>query len=295
MTDRWSNPSGGEGYDRFRVWPAGSDSYAHADLANNWDTLDGIIGIPSGSNWPPSTGVDGGIYKEVALLQDERTPIGTIVSWFRPSDSIAIPTNWHVCDGTVLTTGQHNFPGISGSVTLPDLRNRFILGADSTLTSGTPAANVGTAGIDTASGAPGQSTLGGSNQIIQTTAQMVSHNHVFTGNAPASHNHTFTGSTLAPHNHETPDISAANDHKGGGGDKALVDIGGITGATDFYETVGVVVSSTSAGTPTGTIGQTVGGTPSGTISSVGSGSPMDNRPHWIGLIFICKVLNATTI
>lgn len=301
MTDRWSNPSGGEGYNRFRVWPAGSDSYSHTDLTSNWDTLDAIIGIPSGSNWPPTTGVDGGIYKEVALLKDERAPIGTIVAWFRPLDSIPIPTNWHACDGSTLTTGNHNFPGVAGSVTLPDLRNRFILGADATLTSGTAAALVTDAGIDSASGAPGQSTLGGSNKIVQTTAQMPSHNHAFTGSALGVHTHSFTGNALAAHNHYSVDNGGNHDFRyrndvvGTGGSKAVADVGGGDGATDFYYGLDLRTSSDSAGTPSGTISSASAGTPSGTISSTGTGSPMDNRPHWIGLIYICKVLNATVI
>jgi hypothetical protein len=50
-----------------------------------------------------------------------QTPIGAIVMWF--SSIAAIPTGWHLCNGdTVTMTGY-------GSVTLPDLRDKFIIGA----------------------------------------------------------------------------------------------------------------------------------------------------------------------
>lgn len=304
MTDRWSTPTdtnGSTSGQRFRAWPAGSDSYSHSDLTNNWDTLDAIIGRPSSGNWPPDAGTDAGIYKEVALLQDERTPIGTIVPWFRPSDSIPIPTNWHVCDATVLTAGNHDFPGIAGSVTLPDLRNRFILGADSTKSSGTAAAGVNDAGIDSASGAPGQSTLGGSNKIIQTSSQMPSHTHTFTGTALGSHTHSFTGNALGAHDHYSVDRSGdhsfryRNDVYAQGGSKAVADIGGADGATDYYYGLNLRTSSDSAGTPSGSISSVSAGTPAGTIATTGTGAAMDNRPHWIGLIYICKVKYAVTI
>ena len=300
MTDRWSNPSGSLGVDRFRVWPAGTDSYSHSDLATNWDTLDGIIGIPSSGVWPPTTGINGGIYAQVKILQDELFPIGAVVPWFRPSASIAIPTFWHACDGTTLTSGQHAFPGIAGSVALPDLRNSFILGADATLAIGAAAAAVGSPSIDTAAGAPGESATGGDNQSALSVANMPSHNHTFTGNALGVHGHIFSGSAMAPHDHADSidfgdtSITGTNDFTGGGTKKGISDIAGLTGATDFYTSLFPHTSSDSAGTPSGSISTAGAGTPSGSISSAGSGTQFDNRPRWTGLIFICKVLYATT-
>ncbi len=71
MTDRWSNPSGGLGVHRYRVWPAGTDSYDHSELVANLDKIDAMIGIPSGGgDWPPTEGVNGGIYALIKDLQD---------------------------------------------------------------------------------------------------------------------------------------------------------------------------------------------------------------------------------
>lgn len=181
MADRWSSPSGGEGYHRFYVWPAGSDSYDHASLATNWDTLDGIIGIPSGSNWPPDTGVDGGIYKQIALNTLNLMPIGTVFPWFRPSATIAIPTGCHVCDGTVLTSGNHSFP-VAGSVTLPDLINSFWLGADPNLTIGQAGVADTDSSVNQDGGAPGAQGVGGYNAQTLTLTGAASSGET-TGNA----------------------------------------------------------------------------------------------------------------
>src|SRR5207244_3483199 len=67
--DRWSNPSGSIGQHRFRVWPAGPDSYDHTELTANWDHLDGILGAPPSGMWPPTEGINGGIYKLIKDLQ----------------------------------------------------------------------------------------------------------------------------------------------------------------------------------------------------------------------------------
>lgn len=160
------------------VWPADGDSYSHTDLAANFDTLDDIIGQPSdGSAWPPDLGLDGGIYKLLQILSLERAPIGTVISFFRPSLSVPIPTGWHAADGSVIVEADHDFPGISGSVTLPDLRNATVLGADATTTLGTAAAAAGSGNIDSEAGAPGGNATGGSNQTVQSVSQMPSHDH----------------------------------------------------------------------------------------------------------------------
>lgn len=255
MTDRWSNPSGGLGVQRFHVWPAGSDSYSHADLAANWDALDAILGIPSsGAAWPSSTGIDGGIYKEIQLAKNGGIGVGTVVSFFRPSTSVPIPTGWAVCDGSVLTSSEHAFPGISGNVTLPDLRNAFVLGADPTKSIGTAAAAVGTGNIDIAAGAPGPQAEGGSNEIIQTVDQMPAHTHPL--NSTSSTGDFLRGDPTLPAQHSYGSFGWS-----------------FTGGPYGFQPISV----------------------SGSIGSTGNGDAMDNRPRWVGLIYICYVLPPTTI
>lgn len=282
MAVRFSNPSGSLGVDRFKVWPnKTTDSYNTTDLTGNWDLLDSMIGVPSGGTaWPPTTGIDGGIYREVKILQDERTPIGTIIPWWRPNDSITIPAGFVECIGQVLNSSQHNFSG-GGSITLPDLRNKFMLGADSTFTRGTAETAVGSGNIDAASGAPGLGYIGGSNQILMSIAQLPAHNHG--GGAHdhggGNHSHTYTDNG---HFHSF--------------NRQVLNLN--TGSTPYLINVRDSVTN-SENTLTATIGISING--SGTIipsvanvASQGSGSPIDNRPGHVGLIFLMKVLYITT-
>lgn len=257
MAERWSNPSGGLGFDRFKVWPAGSDPYNHTELVANWDEADAIIGIPSSGNWPPTTGVDGGIYKEVRLLQLERMPIGSVVAFFKPTDGYALPDGWAVCDGS--SVSDHDFTGIANPVTLPDLRNRFILGADTEKLLGASAATVDGGSIDSASGAPGPQATGGSNEHTLVKAEMPSHNH-----GGGRHTHWFgKASKFLPSN-------------GGGTFNAAVEAAA----------VGTDVIDGSAPNPN----PVVTTYPSTAVILIdGADQPHENRPNWIGLIYLCKV------
>jgi len=186
MADRWSNPSGSLGVHRFRVWPAGTDSYDHTELTQNFDTLDGIVGIPPAGDWPPTTGTNGGIYREVKLLELDAMPIGTVFHWFRPDATVALPDGCLVCDGSVVSAVNHDFPGVVVSVTLPNLLNRSIIGADLNKADGTAAAAVGNGNINLPAGAPGPQATGGLNEVILSLAQIPAHNH-----GGGNHNHTY--------------------------------------------------------------------------------------------------------
>ena len=102
--------------------------------------------------------------------------IGQVIDWWRPNDSVPLPAGFVVCDGTAVPAGQHEFPGVSGSVNVPDLRNRMILGADPTKVWAT-GANQGDASTD----APAIAGTGGSN-----AAKNFAHGHGVPG---VSHQH----------------------------------------------------------------------------------------------------------
>jgi len=308
MAPRFSLPSASVGINRFHCWPVDTtDSYSASDLTANWDYLDALLGAPSGgAAWPPTTGLDGGIYKLILNLQNGSTPIGATAHWFRPSTLVPLTTitdaGWHVADGTTLNSSQHSFPGMSGmNVTLPNMLHRGIIGADPNLSLGQAPAAVGTGNIDAAAGAPGANALGGSNQIVQTTSQMPGHSHSFTGSPLASHNHSWSGAEMGTHSHYSVDypdppytdhqhlVEFKNDTKSGGTSKSVADFGGAAGATDIYLGIEFSTSADSAGTPVGSNTPVSAGTPSGSIGSAGSGNPMDNRALWIGLIPIIKV------
>jgi hypothetical protein len=119
-------------------------------------------------------------------LAEDILPIGTVIPWWRPSIATPIPAGWEVADGHQLTSGQHDFGG-GGTITLPDLRNRFILGA----------ATGGTGTSPTTPPAIGQA--GGSNNAS------LAHSHVID-----AHTHTVPHShTVNPHSH----VVAAHRHQ----------------------------------------------------------------------------------
>lgn len=160
---------------RFWVWPAGTDSYSRVDLMNNWDYLDAIIGVPSSGTWPLTTGVDKGIYAEIRKAFNIVLPVGSIFAWFRPNNDIPIPDNCVICDGSTIT--DHNLPNVSGPIVVPDLRGRFILGANNNYSINTAAATVDSSEINTHHGAPGPQAIGGEDKVVLTVSQMPSHNH----------------------------------------------------------------------------------------------------------------------
>lgn len=260
MADRWSNPSGSKGINRFRVWPSGTDSYDHGELTTNWDTLDAIIGIPSVGTWPATEGVDGGIYAEIKTAASAAIPIGAVYPWYRRSSGTATPDGWVICDGSSVT--DHQFPGLAGqTITLPDLRGKFVMGADPDATIGAAGADVGSSNINAAAGAPGPGGAGGANSVTVTLAQLATHQHA--------------GSTTG----WSPQQETWYDSNGG----KYPQSGNFT--VDLWD-------------DSHSIGTGAGGYHSGQhqhkltgISAEGGGLAHENRPRWVGLIWIMKIKN----
>ena len=157
-------------------------------------------------------------------------PLGTVIDWWRPNDSVPVPNGWEICDGHSVAEVNHDFE-VPSAINVPDLRNAFVLGANianADASSGTPADAVGSA--------PGIRGTGGNNvRNIQHAHDMGNHTHAIahthtsytpahyhgTGSlyigASGSHGHTVndpghnhggaTGSTSVPHTHEDPGSS----------------------------------------------------------------------------------------
>lgn len=258
MTPRWSNPSGGLSVDRFHVWPAGSDSYSHTDLSANFDKLDGMFGIPSGGgNWPPTEGVDGGVYALIQALTLDRAPLGSVWFWFRPNTSVPLTlyTNygWVVADGSTLTASQHSFPG-GGSITLPNLLNMFVIGADVTKTIGQAGVAYTDPTVSLPGGAPGPQGAVGENAVGLTESQN------------------------GPHNH------------GGQTNSALGGMYAQEGGFPDDSGFGFIITNHSA---SGNNNQFVNLGHAHVIPTDGSGAAHENRPSAIGLVPIVKVKYAT--
>lgn len=130
-------------------WDLSSDPYDHTQLAANFNTLDShnhtagsgaIITTPAIEDLAITTGKLAGSSVTTAKIADNSVtkakmdrayvhPLGSIMPWWRPSPLSAIPEGWVVAKGQTLTSSEHDFAG-GGSITLPDLRNKFLLGAD---------------------------------------------------------------------------------------------------------------------------------------------------------------------
>lgn len=260
-----------------------------------------------------------------AKLADEVSrqliPIGAVIDWWRPDSSISVPSGFVVCSGGTITSGNHDF-GTGASITVPDLRNKFILGASTAITEGV-AATVGAAGASEAdpTKAPGISGKGGTNGVrdLTHTHTTYAHNHTLTMGATqvtfASPTATFTGTEMSPHGHY---VSTGGSAAGNGGvfytTNYTAPAGNIFGAADtnnskfpFYQASLVAAVAITAGTPSGSVsvsGGSVGGKAgpadgagivngdtnnATTAASANITAVHDFRPSYYGLLKIMKV------
>jgi len=169
---RWSDPASGLTQDRFRVWSVGDDLYSRAELEENWDTLDAIIGRPVDgvTVWPPlaERGVGKGIWLYIQKLFAEKPKLGDVKWVWAPTQAAltAVITQqqsagFEVANGQSISAANHDFEtldaSLTGSVRLPDLVGHYVIGVAHSSTVGTVGgvtthngtANVGTQGANT--------------------------------------------------------------------------------------------------------------------------------------------------
>lgn len=185
-----------------------------------------------------------------AVSQRQIVPLGSVIAWWRPTNTIAIPTGWAIGDGSTITSTNHDF-GTGGSIVLPDLRNKFILGASSSLADDA-AATTG----DAVGNAPGIRGAGGSH----------AHTHTIVNDGPGTSSngtHTHTGST-----------SGAIDNSAVLG--SLHSIGGFQDA--HYHNL---LIDGGAGAHSHTVNAHAHGGATGTQNN--------SRPLYVGLLYIIKI------
>jgi hypothetical protein len=128
--------------------------------------------------------------EEVAALKTRVEPIGKIGQW--AGEINQIPNGYALCDGRELSRVDYpelfslltiTFGGGNGTTTfnIPDLRDRFVVGAGSTYT---------------------RNSKGGANEIALSVAQLPSHDHPVTVDAVADHGHGVTVSNSGNHRHK---------------------------------------------------------------------------------------------
>lgn len=251
---------------RFRVWDRAQDAFSGEDLVYNFDAIDEIIGGKDGSSGPsgaqyvgtastwlgtgdvipaesaskyPGTTNSGyenqtgrrTLYSIVSGLNFNDVPLGTVIMWWRPNSQISIPDGWVACDGSTISAADHSFP-TSDDIVVPDLRNKFVLGADPTipginatnysLESGATAAQnqnnlwTGSQAASGSTGAPGigydsgleVSNFSGSNQL-----RNISHEHGAGTLSIRDHYHAMSHThTLPSHLHRLKSHTHNHDH-----------------------------------------------------------------------------------
>lgn len=123
--------------------------------------------------------------------------IGSIKPWIRASSSVPIPSNWVICDGSLVVDSDSPFDFGAG-FTVIDMRSRFARGHASLTNANFPVntnyilggVGVGVGGVDT---------------------------HSHNGGAYSNGSHTHSGSTSSPHDHTISNDSHTHTDTGGGG------------------------------------------------------------------------------
>jgi microcystin-dependent protein len=97
-------------------------------------------------------------------------PVGAIIMW----NGTTVPAGWALCDGGTYALDA------GGTISTPNLMDRFIVGADAT------------GGTGAAVGSYAYSNTGGANSVALTIAQIPSHDHSGTSGLGGAHSHTYT-------------------------------------------------------------------------------------------------------
>lgn len=284
------------------VWNSGSDSYNHTELAGNMNKIDAHDHTTGKGVQIPTGGIANAAITNAKLADDAITtakiadgaitsalldqtfihPLGTVLMWWRPNSGVAVPTGWVVPTGQTLTSGQHSFGG--GSITLPNLTNKFILGADTSGTgsgTGTPPDIGGTGGAHTKNLSHGHNVYG--------------HQHTIPGHAHTVNSHFHT---VADHDHGAGTLTTSK--QAARGTRVKQDDGSIHRANtvgspgdDGHDHVvsgrtGSVQPTTDSKSPaTSLTWLTTDSAGSSTDNSLSSA--LDIRPGYVGLLFIMKV------
>lgn len=161
-----TNPFTTDASGAVRFWAEGpaeldivfEDTITPARIADRvgWNSIPAKAGSLSTSILKSDAGIVAAMVSPDLVAQ--QMPIGGVLEWWRPPGSPAgvYPAGYEIADGH--NVASHEFPGVAGSVTLPNLQNCFIIGATVAKADGT-----GAIADDTPGGAPGIRGVGGSN------------------------------------------------------------------------------------------------------------------------------------
>jgi hypothetical protein len=277
-----------------------------ADKTFGWEATSGADrGLPS-----VKIAGDGNLLyatKDAASKRQD-VPLGTVLDWWRPSSTYdagggagVAPPGYAVCDGATVLQADHDF-GAIGSIVLPDLRNKFVLGASLAIADG----GVSATPADAAASAPGIRGVGGSHlhlhsvpahyhsaqgtgaTIAATTAtESVGHTHTgTTGNDTPDHTHTIA--TYQDNSARSlGETVSMGDYNASGG---AASTNGASARHQHPFTTGGVSASHTHSIPhaniTGLVGTVTAGQNGDAAFNTVNG---DTRPSYVGLLKIMKI------
>lgn len=137
----------------------------------------------------------------------QSVPLKTVLMYHADATNETLPLSYAYCDGSTLGIGTHDIGGGSSAYTLPDLRNRFVLGAD--ITKG-PGVVGGT--TNSPADAPGPKGNGGVHAKTLATSEIPSHTHTATTNSAGAHVHAGSGADSGGAHTHTASSSTAGAH-----------------------------------------------------------------------------------
>lgn len=201
--------------------PAGSDTLAQAD--DHIRLTKGVI-----KNTFPN--INAQVTSTPLQLNTYLVPFGAILMW---SGSVAsIPSGWALCDGSTKSKADG-----TGSVVVPDLRGKFLVGAGGSYTVASTGGAVSSTPAITMTNAP----------VVLDVTQIPPHTHVATV-TDAGHSHTLTD---PGHTHTYvaggSNTNAAGLYGSSGNPDSKTSGSTTTGITMASNVTGVTVSNSSAG------------------------------------------------
>lgn len=202
---------------------------------------------------------------------------GQVIAWYRVDPGVSLPASYEVCDGRAWsgvtnTLGPGDTNWTSGN--MPDLRNKFILGAAISGTgsgTSTPPVIGGTGGSHT-------SDLSHTHTVASHTHTGPSHTH--TG---PSHSHTFASGKIL-HSRQTKTL-VENTPTGDDSELQTAYLAGFnTGGGDAAATMDASGTGSTGAAGTGATGAASPATDSQLSATT------DIRPAYVGLLYVMKVL-----
>ena len=212
--------------------------------------------------------ISGAVTPTHTQMNQALVPIGGIIMW--SGSAASVPTGWRLCDGGTVSRSDG-----SGNITVPDLRNKFVLccGGSTALPTATPA--IGDTG-GASSNTPTLAVTVAAHVLTQAELPSFSMNGVVTdpghthGVTDPGHTHDLTGfaNTRGPGGFPSLDTSSGN----------YPTASATTGISVNSNTTGISVSVPSGGGGAGH---------SHTASATSSAVP--TVPPYYTLAFICKI------